>query len=1187
MDPNAIYTKTPRGVSEVKHRAARLSRNLLSVLTLIDGKSPVGQLLQSAKLPEIKFRGAINELEEEGFIRVAATGSEIRGEPAPAGVANRLPAARNAGLDELDFTSMTRSALADRNGNARAPALVGTAPPSAAPIAAGEVGGAPDAEARAGSEREIRRLSDQLARAKEAAEAHEKAEAEARVRAEAQMRAEAEARARMAAEVDARMKAEARARLEVHRKAEAEKKARAEAERRAEEERKAREMLEARLESERQAREEAERKARGDAERREKEEAESRVAAERKARETEEQLAREAAERRAAEARLAEERQARGEAEHRAREEAQAIARKEIEAKLADERRAREALEAKLADEREAKHQAERRAREEAEQREKDEAERREREESERSAREAAERKAREELEAKLAAECKAKEEAERKALAEAERHAREEAESRAREEVERKAREATEQQAKEQAHRWAAEEAQRKAEAGAERHAREEAERHATEEAARHAQEAAEQAARAEAEAKALADAADLAQAAAPTRSVGEAELAQETAAATLTGEEATGSAAELVLEPCGPLSAPGHDEQGSETESTRLLAPCIDLSTNVAETSAAAEENKAPQPTAAVPSEPGLGEGGSLFVIDLDALDAQERQLRAEEEEKLRVEAQRHAREVEAREGAEREAREHAELLQRESEEIARRTVEEAERQAQEEERRQREEEERRGREESARKAREEQERQLREEAERRDREDAEARTRADEARKAEEQEARRRAREEEKERKQREADAKADATARTKVDAKREGRGAKKASKWSRPVALSAIVLVLGALGLLHVVPLTGYGPAMEELAASALGEPVKIGSVHAALLPYPHFKLEGVTVGKEQNLKIASVRAVPELSTLFGPQKTLSVLELQSVNADPEVLRRAPSWIRTDVPRSLRVSKVVLREVKIDTARTPLPTFDGEVSLNENNALVKASFRTQNGDLKVDLRNRSDELEAEFTARGWKPPIGPGLQFDEIAGKVRAASGAITFSDVSARLYGGSATGHGRLTWNGPWSLTGEFSTRQLDLVTALKAFTGQFRATGRIDASGRYTMQSAALDRLFGEPQVEAAFKVERGELENVDLTRALQQAAAGTPVRGGKTQFAELSGTVSVSGKRYQYRQLALASGILIAHGTTDLVASGDLAGRVNLELSAKPNPIRAVLAVSGKLADPQLRPSR
>jgi hypothetical protein len=186
-----------------------------------------------------------------------------------------------------------------------------------------------------------------------------------------------------------------------------------------------------------------------------------------------------------------------------------------------------------------------------------------------------------------------------------------------------------------------------------------------------------------------------------------------------------------------------------------------------------------------------------------------------------------------------------------------------------------------------------------------------------------------------------------------------------------------------------------------------------------------------------------------------------------------------------------------------------------------------------------------------------------------------------------SDLNAHLYGGTATGHATLTWNGPWTLTGDFTVREVDVATTLKAFTSQFRATGRLAASGRYTSQSGSLDQLFAGAVVEAAFKVERGEIENLDLTRALQQAAAGAAVRGGKTQFAELSGTVRFAERSYQYRQLALSSGILLANGNTDMVASGDLAGRLNVELAAKPNPIRALVAVSGKLSDPQLRASR
>jgi hypothetical protein len=97
----------------------------------------------------------------------------------------------------------------------------------------------------------------------------------------------------------------------------------------------------------------------------------------------------------------------------------------------------------------------------------------------------------------------------------------------------------------------------------------------------------------------------------------------------------------------------------------------------------------------------------------------------------------------------------------------------------------------------------------------------------------------------------------------------------------------------------------------------------------------------------------------------------------------------------------------------------------------------------------------------------------------------------------------------------------------------------------------------------------------------------MDLARALQQAAAGKPVRGGKTQFAEFSGVLKTSGKSVQYRQLALSSGLLLANGSTEVVSTGDVAGRINVELAAKPNPIRALIALSGKLSDLQLKASR
>ena len=595
----------------------------------------------------------------------------------------------------------------------------------------------------------------------------------------------------------------------------------------------------------------------------------------------------------------------------------------------------------------------------------------------------------------------------------------------------------------------------------------------------------------------------------------------------------------------------------------------------------------NKDSEDRSSVSPEAGLGDVTSLFEIDLEALDEQERQLRAQEEQERKREAERHTRELAAKEEADRKAREQAESFAKEAEEVARKTVEEAERNAKEEERKQREEEEHRIEQETARKVREEKERQIREEAERRDREEAEAKARAEAARKAQEKEEKKRAKEEERSRKHAEAEAKAHAKAAARAEAKREVRVAKKPAKWVRPAVISACVALVAAVGLVHVIPFDGYGPGMEKAAGATLGEPVKIGSVRLALLPFPQFKLEGVTIGKGQDVKVASVRAVPELSSLFSDRKALSSLELNTVTADQEVLRRVPAWVEPGTAKPLKVSRIALREVKLATRAVAIPPFDGDATMGADGALAKAVLRTQDGKLTVNLRNKPDGLEVDFDGRGWKPPLGPGIEFEEISGKAIAKGTEMTWSDLSARLYGGRATGHAKLSWDGPWILTGDFSAHELDFAAVLKPFTGQFRASGRLETTVRYTAQAASLDQLFVEPRVDAAFKAARGELDNVDLTRALQQAAAGNPVRGGKTQFAEFTGTLNVSEKGYHYRQLALASGILLANGGADLVASGDLSGRLNVELAAKPNSIRAVVALSGRLSDPQLKASR
>src|SRR5262245_60716442 len=50
MDKATVFTKTAKGITQVNQRSASLSKDLMKVLKLIDGKSNFGQLLEKAEL---------------------------------------------------------------------------------------------------------------------------------------------------------------------------------------------------------------------------------------------------------------------------------------------------------------------------------------------------------------------------------------------------------------------------------------------------------------------------------------------------------------------------------------------------------------------------------------------------------------------------------------------------------------------------------------------------------------------------------------------------------------------------------------------------------------------------------------------------------------------------------------------------------------------------------------------------------------------------------------------------------------------------------------------------------------------------------------------------------------------------------------------------------------------------------
>src|SRR5258706_9418208 len=160
MHPQTVFTKTAKGVLEVKNRTIRLPRHLGLVFLVVDGKSPVSELPRKARLDEETVTQALEKLVADDYIKVFY---------APPATGEAAPAA-----DDLDFTSPEKVAQLNREAEQRAKA---------------------EADAKARAETAARAAAEAKARQQAETRAHAAAEAKAKQETAAKLKAEQEARA--------------------------------------------------------------------------------------------------------------------------------------------------------------------------------------------------------------------------------------------------------------------------------------------------------------------------------------------------------------------------------------------------------------------------------------------------------------------------------------------------------------------------------------------------------------------------------------------------------------------------------------------------------------------------------------------------------------------------------------------------------------------------------------------------------------------------------------------------------------------------------------------------------------------------------------------------------------------------------------------------------------------------------
>lgn len=559
----------------------------------------------------------------------------------------------------------------------------------------------------------------------------------------------------------------------------------------------------------------------------------------------------------------------------------------------------------------------------------------------------------------------------------------------------------------------------------------------------------------------------------------------------------------------------------------------------------------------------------------FDLSGLRSMETQI-ASEFEKQQEELRRREEEEERRDREQEETRHATERAEREEEarmEAERREAEDRERRDRmERERQDRESRERKRQEEKDNRIKEQEERKVKAELERRRQEEA----KVESERKAREGElARRRKEQEDHDRK------------RAEVKTLKKQKSIRTPLERLRPLIIGVVVLVALVLGGIQLIPMNTYVPAIEKLASGHIGEPVTIGSMRVSVLGGLSMILDNVRLGTTQDVKIDKVELSLDFGSAFGEVKVIRNIKVESASVAQQVLPRLPKWMDAALSdKNMQIRRVVLKSVKLESTTVKLPNFDADLDLSPEGVIQKAALDAVDGKLSLQITRRGEEFDIAVAAgKGWVPPVGPQIEFTDFSAKAVASRNQIRVDEFRALLYGGAAKGSAVINWGGPWSIEGQLTSQRVGLHELMPVFTRDAKSTGQMESTLRFSMAAPDVVTLFDAPKIDGTFIIRKGDLDGVDMVRALQMGGRQN-VQGGATRFEEISGAVSVAGGRYQYRNVKLASGLLSATGGFEVFPSKDIRGRIFVELRSQAAQIRGNFTIDGNLKAVILKPN-
>ncbi len=406
-----------------------------------------------------------------------------------------------------------------------------------------------------------------------------------------------------------------------------------------------------------------------------------------------------------------------------------------------------------------------------------------------------------------------------------------------------------------------------------------------------------------------------------------------------------------------------------------------------------------------------------------------------------------------------------------------------------------------------------------------------------------------------------------------------------------KWLKRILIGLATLLAAAVALPFFISLDDYIPRVETEVSAKLKQPVSIKSIKFAALPSPHITVDGITVGTSDDIRIGKVLVTPDIFSLLQSIKVIKSIEIDSLALTQKAIKNIPAWAKPDAPKppqqppQVRVESIRLSNALVNFSKSTFGPFDARVSLDGKGDPGDASITTRDGKLKALIKSDKSQYVIDASAKSWTLPLGPALVFDELTIKGVATLNNVNLSEVSARLYGGTAVGKITIRWQKGLQLSGNLNVSQLELRQVTSMLSPGTRFSGKLNAKPVFSASAASADQLMNGLRLETLFTIQNGVLHGVDIQKAATNLIKqGTT--GGETRFDQLSGHLAMERGSYRFTQLKIASGALAADGNVSISPKKELSGRVNALVKAVGTSANVPLNVAGTVDAPLLYPT-